>query len=557
MESASNPWTPLAITLSMYGSKISSKLLFKFPFELDKQLNSYKQLTSSTYHLNQSNVSAGKGNSEQSSENQDNHDKIRDETEQYLSFSDDTLAQISCPGNSSICSQKFDVKINGLRFVGFPLMLEHNNVESLVLKLGSFSSESENFDNSPPSETDIYVRSFNIVFVLKTTANYSVVESYQQLAAKLGVGLRYEEKRDGFVTRETKSMLNIHDQFTDTDLSNEDIYRKILEKSSLAQNLHKVFQSLEETGIINLSLNQNLSITFCLYHIVHNVCLESCEPFNIANVEKCLNKVQPYHGILVYDIKDVWDSLNEACSGSIIRFLNVYNPTKSLQALALDADIAINHIYTIARHLVMWGKACIIYPLCETNVYVLAPSAVLFYQSKLAEMFAERFEVNLTNVLFYFSTPVRLGDYQSPTGPFFGNQGKLVEILIWMLQHRFLVQHHTYVYFVPPNGNKKFPFREYLLKVLENSNGEEVLLENLNEEPRNLLRAVDAANNSDDFCLFLKLVKYFDGAHHLEEIMYRENLVRFELITVLDKFKPLLLTCVREDEIASAFCMPK
>ena len=564
MENESSSWMPLAVMLSMFGGKISSKLLFKYPFEVGKKsqtslMQSYRKLTSSTFHLNQANTSSDKGN-DLSTENDDNDDAIKDETEQYLSFSDDTLAQISCPGNPSICGQKFDVKINGLRFVGFPLMLEHNNVESDLLHLGSFSAKTEASSSLSTSATDIFVRSFNVVFVLKTTANYSTVESYQQLAAKIGVGLRYEEKRDRYVTKQTKYMLNIHDE--DTISCSEEIstgtgiYKKILKKSSLAQNLHHLYESLEKSGYINLTLNKNLSITFCLYHIVHNVCLENCEPLDIATIESCLSKVQPYHGLLVYDKQDVWDSLAESCSGSIIRFLNVYKPTKSLQALSTDADIALNHVFAIARHLVMWGKACIIYPLCETNLYVLAPSASLYYHSKYVGIFADRFELSLTNVLAYFSSPVRLGDYQSPTGPFFGNQNKLVEILIWMLQHRFLVQHHTYVYFMPPQNNPDV-IRNLLLDALKKSNGETVQLKELPENCVKILSMVDASHIPEDLTLFLKVLKYFNGEHHLEEIMYCENLVRFQLITVLDKFQPFLLTCVREDPIAAAFCISK
>ena len=548
-------WNPLAVMLSMYGSKISSKLLFKYPFEVGKysqtSLSSYRQLTSSTYRLNMSNL-PNKGN-DVSSENDVSEDVIQDEINQYLSFSDDTLAHISCPGNSKICGQKFDVKINGLRFVGFPLMLEHNNVESEILRLGSFFSRNESQDSSH-SATDIFVRSFNVVFVLKTSAEYSLVESYQQLAAKIGIGLRYEEKREHFMTKQTKLMLNIHDE--DADLSMEDIYRKILKDSSLAKNLQQVYDSLVETGLIQLCLNENLNVGFCLHSKVHTMCFDNKDPVNILTIEKCLNKIQPYHGILVYDTKDVWNSLTDSCSGSIVKFLNVYHPTRSLQALAIDADIALNDIYAIARHLVMWGKACIIYPLCETNVYVLAPSASLQFQSKYVGIFAKRFQLNLTVVLSYFSTPVRLGDYQSPTGPFFGNQNKLVDILIWMLQHRFLVQHHTYVYFLPPNDISAED-RKALCAILDDDNSTSISLDQLPKEYRHLLDAVDAARHPEDLFLFLKLLKYFDGVHHLEEIMYRENLVRFELITILDKFNPLLRTSVREDEIAAAFCMSK
>lgn len=35
----------------------------------------------------------------------------------------------------------------------------------------------------------------------------------------------------------------------------------------------------------------------------------------------------------------------------------------------------VTQIFQIAAHLVYWGKAIIIYPLCENNVYMLSPHA--------------------------------------------------------------------------------------------------------------------------------------------------------------------------------------
>lgn len=32
-------------------------------------------------------------------------------------------------------------------------------------------------------------------------------------------------------------------------------------------------------------------------------------------------------------------------------------------------------VFQLAAHLVYWGKAIIIYPLCENNVYMLSPNA--------------------------------------------------------------------------------------------------------------------------------------------------------------------------------------
>ena len=40
---------------------------------------------------------------------------------------------------------------------------------------------------------------------------------------------------------------------------------------------------------------------------------------------------------------------------------------------------------------------------------------------------------------------------------------------------------------------------------------------------------------------------YFRGRHHLEDMMYRANLRRSHLLQLLDKFRPVLLTCQLPD----------
>ena len=47
--------------------------------------------------------------------------------------------------------------------------------------------------------------------------------------------------------------------------------------------------------------------------------------------------------------------------------------------------------------------------------------------------------------------------------------------------------------------------------------------------------------------IFCRLCPYFNGKHHLEEIMYYENVRRSQLLTLLDKFRGVLVTCQHED----------
>ena len=59
----------------------------------------------------------------------------------------------------------------------------------------------------------------------------------------------------------------------------------------------------------------------------------------------------------------------------------------------------------------------------------------------------------------------------------------------------------------------------------------------------------------DDMRLLDKLYTsgYFDGGHHLEEIMYLENIRRSQLLQILDKFRDILITSESEDPAIALF----
>lgn len=46
------------------------------------------------------------------------------------------------------------------------------------------------------------------------------------------------------------------------------------------------------------------------------------------------------------------------------------------------------------------------------------------------------------------------------------------------------------------------------------------------------------------YCTLCRLLKYFNGSHHLEEIMLLENIPRNQLLTLIDKFSDILVTCL-------------
>lgn len=75
------------------------------------------------------------------------------------------------------------------------------------------------------------------------------------------------------------------------------------------------------------------------------------------------------------------------------------------------------------------------------------------------------------------------------------------------------------------------------------------LLSAFEEPERSAVRDLPAAANAEDLALMVKLWQagYFKGEHHLEEIMYFENLRRSQLLQLLDKFRDVLIIYETED----------
>lgn len=69
----------------------------------------------------------------------------------------------------------------------------------------------------------------------------------------------------------------------------------------------------------------------------------------------------------------------------------------------------------------------------------------------------------------------------------------------------------------------------------------------LNEAVRRAVSMIKNPLSIQDIKMFSRLSKYFTGDFHFEEIMYRENVRRSQLMLLLDKFRDVLITVEKED----------
>ncbi|KAM9057767.1 GATOR1 complex protein NPRL3 isoform 2-T2 [Megaptera novaeangliae] len=553
-------------------------------------------------------------------------------------FSDVILATILAT-KSEMCGQKFELKIDNVRFVGHPTLLQH--------ALGQVSKT----DPSPKREAPTMIL-FNVVFALRANADPSVINCLHNLSRRIATVLQHEERRCQYLTREAKLILALQDEVSamaDANDGPQSPFHHILPKCKLARDLKDAYDSLCTSGVVRLHVNSWLEVSFCLPHKIHYAATSLIPP---EAIERSLKAIRPYHALLLLsDEKSLLGELPIDCSPALVRVIKTTSAVKNLQQLAQDADLALLQVFQLAAHLVYWGKAIIIYPLCENNVYMLSPNASVCLYSPLAEQFSRQFPSHdLPSVLAKFSLPVSLSEFRNPLAPAvqecpgssqrpvgwgrggragppchrscssaLGKKGQLwaaracdgaraglpvlqtqlIQMVVWMLQHRLLVQLHTYVCLMAsPSEDEPRPREDDVPLTtrvggrslstpnalsfgsptssddmtltspsMDNSSAEllpsgdsplnrrmtENLLASLSEHERAAILSVPAAQNPEDLRMFARLLHYFRGRHHLEEIMYNENTRRSQLLALVDKFRSVLVVTTHEDPVITVF----
>lgn len=120
--------------------------------------------------------------------------KFNIEKGKLTGFTDEVLSTLFAV-KQELCDNKFELKVNDVRFVGHPTLLTTSN-----------RHQNSGVDGK---QTLMLV---HIVFALQAVASHSIVKCYYDLSRRFGVALRHEEKRCGYVTQEMKKMIAAHDE---------------------------------------------------------------------------------------------------------------------------------------------------------------------------------------------------------------------------------------------------------------------------------------------------------------------------------------------------------
>lgn len=209
------------------------------------------------------------------------------------------------------------------------------------------------------------------MFVVNANMPADLVTSYEELSQKIAIAIDSEQTRCDYLNTHMSIILDAHDtlerlQSSDSLLLRNyeaECFHDILLNSTLAADLCNIFIDLSDHGLVSVFLNEVVEIGFCL--------LERCmvraglAPRTSQQIEAQIRWIRPYHAIFLLD-----DTIPGPDASSDLQKIKEYcTPDRSILDISNASGLAIMQVFLIVRHLLLWARAIVIYPICRENLY--------------------------------------------------------------------------------------------------------------------------------------------------------------------------------------------
>lgn len=334
---------------------------------------------------------------------------------------------------------------------------------------------------------------FNVILVL--AKGDPAVPLCRDVVTRFAAALDSEDERCGYLEAEAASMISIREEVGDVPLAME----AILDRSDLARRMKQLVLGLSRDRSAQILLNGWLSLRFTLEDA-------GAHPDG---------PIRPYHTLLLLssDRRVAKASLPPDSSSQLRRLIDFAQPERSFEEISVLSGIPLPHLMRLAAHLVYWKRARVVHVFTKHNVYVAAGDAPPA-AGQHADDFAAAFGgagLTLFGALSQFSVQESLRMHMRRRDE--EAQKSVIDVLVWLLQRRFVTQLHTFVYFL---GSAR------------------------------AVLADAAQRRRPHASLLRRVAPYFRGRHHVEEILWRENVSRAELEAVLAEYSDALATVQHE-----------
>ncbi|CAG8477191.1 12354_t:CDS:10 [Ambispora leptoticha] len=508
--------------------------------------------------------------------------EIKSNKQTLFGFETEFLAQILSPKSKSL--KKFQLTIDNLTFVGQPVFwprdIQENNCDN-VPKLGdninsptlndnekiqrqfSQNIDSESSDNHGHNNHDItsddsndffsqtqqqhrHFTTFHLIFVLEPPElelNRQVDNIYKHVITKLTAALRYEQKRCDYVRLEAEKIIAIRDEGIIKKMSFNEITDSIIKQSSLAKAIAQVYHDISNDSIAHVIINDYIDLSLQIPPLAPSMFFSPLDNARDGYEYAHFPVIAPYHTLLLLeDPEEILKSMPLDSNPTLVQLVQILTPTQRLAELCTVLDCSLAQIYRIAAHLIYWRKAKLIDVISVRNVYVVSPTADLNSLSAINADFSHIIERDIFGFLASLSTPK---PYASII-PSKDLRTMYLEAITYLLRKDLVIQLHAYFLVMIPQHIKMGLTLEQYQEKMRNATDNNAIISppgQATEMEREWLKKKTVNQQKENVALFERLIKYFNGKYHIEEILFRENISRRDLKMVLGLFDELVTNC--------------
>ncbi|KAI0172006.1 nitrogen permease regulator of amino acid transport activity 3-domain-containing protein [Hypoxylon sp. FL1284] len=253
---------------------------------------------------------------------------------------------------------------------------------------------------NPPEEADEKTSGmtmFNLVFILnpkKHEAKELIENLYFHIIKKINKAYKYSQQRSDFVWKESKKILALKDKGREGRTKMSQLWREILEVSSLAASMQDVYEAVSHNKIAALQLETAEGT------VTHSVQIPA--PFYLTDLppddesgskglwittansfveDDSLNDPsfldKNFALLLMTDEKKIIAELQadpDETTAAMIEFVRLSKPTMSFYQIGQGTSLSPAQVRKYAQHFIFWRRAIAIPPLHARDVYVLSPN---------------------------------------------------------------------------------------------------------------------------------------------------------------------------------------
>jgi hypothetical protein len=409
------------------------------------------------------------------------------------------------------CDSRFQLRVDNVVFIGHPTLLHQD-------RLGTGLKFTRALQKEEPNPYQLSM--FNFVLAYNDPSDEFIDHLYQEIILKVTAALKHEQLRRGYVRSEIELILGLKEDSIKRDIEIDNSL--IVQNSSLAKTLVHIFDSIKLCVPFPICINNSVNLFI------------NPELFQANEYPT----IRPYSAVLLLQEPNaILADLSIASSPHLLEFVAKASPTVTLYEFQSILSLSLLQIYKLVSHLVAWKKAIVIHPISTRNIYVLSPDAKFELLPELSGQFNNLFpDLELTKTLQDLSLPKVL----SSTLPSKDSKKTFLEVVGFLLRYNLVQQLNTYIYLTIPASicaqvNKKLTEVKQIGPMMIN-------VDAITQYERELIDVMLKPHGEQIITLFNRLLCYFNGQMHIEEIMFRENISRKDLKALLNLLHNELLT---------------